>query len=170
MADGFRVDVETAGLLRAMAAMPAAVQARLMEACRETALAIQTSARARLSGMTHGTGETARGIVAEPSYDGKGYVVRTSDMVSGAERARRVELANRFDLSGRNRRFTRSIYESVPHIGLWVEAGTVRGEPRSHTAPARPFLWPAANAENGPYERRVRDAIRDATEDVGLGD
>lgn len=60
-------------------------------------------------------------------------------------------------------------YEQDLHVGLYLEEGTRRGMPRSHTAAARPWLNPAADVEQGPHGRRMRAAIQAAMDAEGLG-
>jgi hypothetical protein len=51
----------------------------------------------------------------------------------------------------------------TPGLPLWIEFGT-----KFHTA--RPFLFASARLEEGPHDRRVREAINAAIHDTGLGD
>lgn len=58
----------------------------------------------------------------------------------------------------------------MPNLPLWIERGTKRGKPGSHTSPARPFLYASALLEAGAYRRRIVDAITSAIDAKGLGE
>lgn len=50
-----------------------------------------------------------------------------------------------------------------PGLPGWLEFGTKK-------MAAQPFLFVSARLEEGPHDRRMRDAIRDAISEGGLGD
>lgn len=57
----------------------------------------------------------------------------------------------------------------MPNLPLWIEKGTRRGKPGSHTQAARPYFYPSVALEQGAHERRIKDAIDDALAAEGLG-
>lgn len=50
----------------------------------------------------------------------------------------------------------------MPNAPLFFDRGTVH-------QPARPFFDVSAQLEQGPHERRIREAIQDAIDEAGLG-
>jgi hypothetical protein len=66
------IDVDTAPLLAALAAIPEAVHAHLKAAAKITAEAIATEARAR---VRRRTGQTGEAITVEETHSGDGYIV-----------------------------------------------------------------------------------------------
>lgn len=58
----------------------------------------------------------------------------------------------------------------MPNLPLWLEMGTDRGRPRSHSMPSRPFFFSSAELEQGPHQRRMTEAVQAAIDSVGLGD
>lgn len=76
MADSFTIDVDTTGLLAALAAIPEAVHAHLKAAAKVTAEAIATEARAR---VRRRTGQTGDAITVEETHSGDGYVIYVGD-------------------------------------------------------------------------------------------
>jgi len=62
-----------------------------------------------------------------------------------------------------------SINKRMPNLPLWIEAGTKRGKPRSHTEPADPYFYPAVRLEEPQHERRIDAAVGAAIEAAGLG-
>jgi hypothetical protein len=59
-------------------------------------------------------------------------------------------------------------FKQEKHVGLWLEHGTRRGRPRSHTAAARPWFWPSVRLEVPQHERRISQAIDDAMKAEGF--
>lgn len=57
----------------------------------------------------------------------------------------------------------------MPNLPLWLEGGTKKGKPGSHTQSADPYFWPAVRLELGAHERRIGDAIDRAIQAEGLG-
>jgi len=142
MADGFTVAVETAAVSAALARLPDAAQALTRAASQLTAERLQAEMRSRVA---RATGQTAEDIlVTEVAGD---FYVHTLDVAP---------------VTGR--------YYQVKHVGLWLEKGTRQGQPGSHAAPARPWFFVSAQLEQGPHERRIREALEQAVDGEGLGD
>jgi hypothetical protein len=135
MAGEMTITVDNAALLKAMADLGPAMERFTMAAAKETADNIVREAQGRVA---RATGETARGIHAEVTHDGKGYVVLDT-----------------------NRR--------MPNLPLWLEFGTQQGKPGSHSSLARPFFFSSAYLEAGAHDRRMREAVQNAIDSVGLG-
>ena len=76
MADSFTMSVDTAPLLAALDAIPAAVRAHLKAAAQITADNIATEARAR---VRRRTGQTGDAITVEETHSGDGYVIYTGN-------------------------------------------------------------------------------------------
>lgn len=58
----------------------------------------------------------------------------------------------------------------MPNLPIWIEFGTKQGKAGSHSAPAHPYIFAAAELEQGAHDRRMREAVQDAIDSVGLGD
>jgi hypothetical protein len=150
MADGFRFSMDARQVLAALERLGPVAEPHIKGAARVTAEAVQRSAQARVARRT---GFTSKNIVVRESTTIKGYVVTMGDVVSEQETARRVQMGMR--------KTAKSKYWNEKHTGLWLEFGT---------AAPRPFRLPAAEIEQGPHLRRVREALQDAEAAVGLGD
>lgn len=145
------IDVDASAVDAALAALPAALEARTNAACQQTAVAIVREAQSRLGRQLKGTSVatkdrpdlgqhlTLSGIHAQPAYDGHGWVV----------------------LSDR---------EPFPNVPLWLEKGTRAGQRANvaRTAPEK-YFYPAITLELGSFEQRLLTAMADAASDVGLG-
>lgn len=57
----------------------------------------------------------------------------------------------------------------MPNLPLWIEAGTKRGKPGSHTQIAAPFFYQSVRLEEGAHARRIIAAVDDAIRVEGLG-
>ena len=141
--DGLRVEADTTALLAALDRLSADVVARHTKpACKVTAERIQAGARARVARRT---GRTAAGITVDESYDKQGYVVLPFNAA--------FELA----LIGAGND------QQPENLPLWLEFGTSR-------MTKRPYFFAAVELERDPHDRRIRAAIQDAIDDVGLGE
>jgi hypothetical protein len=158
MPDGFSITIDDRALLAALDRLGPAVEKYTMPAAKVTANNIQREAQRRVARRT---GATAKGIEVREDYTRTGYVVVTSDVLSSEEHARRQGY--------KTAKLRNATYANIPHVGLYLEEGTIRGEPGSHTSAARPFLFPAAELERGSFERRIREAIQQAIDDEGFG-
>lgn len=137
----FSGEVDSAAVDAAFTALPALLKAHCDDACRITAQAIVTEAKARLQRQIgpQSTGQTVAGIEAKPAYDGNGWVVLADN-------------------------------ERMPNLPLWLERGTSPGKRRNYarTAP-RPFFYASIALEAVAHERRILDAMQASASDVGLG-
>lgn len=57
----------------------------------------------------------------------------------------------------------------MTNLPLWIEVGTKKGKPGSHTQPADPYFWPSVKLESGPHERRISEAVDQGIKAEGLG-
>lgn len=165
----FTVEWDTEAFEKALAGMPAALDARLLSACRETGLALQREMRARLRRQlsANASGETVGGIIAELSFDKHAYIVRTSDVKSEAEReGERIAFEQKLI---RDPRRLAATFRKEKHVGLYLEKGTKPGKRsnRARTAP-RPFFYASVALEAPAHERRVIVAVYGAAAVVGL--
>jgi hypothetical protein len=145
------IDVDTTAVVRALRALPDAVQKHVNDASAMTAQAIVHEAQARLrrqvGSAAHGqrsgrasTGQSARSIYAKPAYDGNGSVVLADN-------------------------------EDQPNLPLWLEKGTRVGNRHNFArTPALPYFYVSIELEMGAHERRLADAMGDAADETGLGD
>lgn len=60
--------------------------------------------------------------------------------------------------------------DRMPMLPDWIDDGTKRGKPRSHSEPARPYFDVSAELEKGAHRRRISDALQECADDMGLGD
>ena len=143
MADGLRLETDTAGLLRALDRLDATLVERYTRpACKVTAERVQAAARAR---VRRRTGRTAAGISVEESRDQQGYVVLPFD----------AAFETALIQSGNNQQ-----PENLPY---WLEFGTKK-------MAKRPYFFAGVDLERGPHDRRIREAVQDAIDASGLGD
>lgn len=165
MPDSFSVTLDDAALLAGLKRLGTTVEKYTIPAALETAKAVQREARARVARRS---GATAEGIVVREDYVRKGYIVTTGDVLAAGERTLSAGLAMGMQ-PGKARKWASRGYTQQKHVGLYLEGGTKKGQPRSHTAAPRPFLGPAADVEQGPHGRRMRAAIQAAIDDAGFG-
>lgn len=59
--------------------------------------------------------------------------------------------------------------DPYPMLPYWIERGTKRHDPHSHTAAARPFFDISAQLSQGSHERRIAEALQAAIDAKGLG-
>lgn len=57
----------------------------------------------------------------------------------------------------------------MPNLPLWIEKGTEKGDPGSHTQAARPYFYVSAQLERGSHFRRLQDVLQEAIDAKGLG-
>jgi hypothetical protein len=62
-----------------------------------------------------------------------------------------------------------SVNRRMPNLPLWIEAGTKRGKPGSHTDPGDPFFYPAIRLELNAHTRRIDEAVARGIAAEGLG-
>lgn len=63
-----------------------------------------------------------------------------------------------------------STNERMPNLPTWLEFGTKRGKSGSHAEPAHPYLFASARLEESGHDARMREAVQDAIDSVGLGE
>ena len=147
MADSLTIDIDTAPLLAALAAIPEAVHAHLKAAAKVTAERIATEARARVARRT---GTTASLITVEETTSGDGYVIYVAPDVT---------LSLHTGPSGR----THTQKVTYNALAGWLEFGT-------KFMSAKPFLFVSARLEEGAHDQRAREAVQDAIDESGLGE
>lgn len=141
--DGLVIDVDTAPLLAALDRLASEVVLRHTKAAAlVTANRIQAEARARVARRT---GLTAQGITVYPTRDGQGYVVMPFNDALERER-----IAAGYDQTAEN-------------LPIWLEFGTKFMAPQ-------PYFFASAKLEENAHDRRMRQAIQDAIDEVGLGE
>lgn len=165
MADGVRFTLDDTALLAALERLGSSVERYTKPAAKVTAQNVQREAKARVARRT---GLTAEGIVMREDYAGVGYVVVTSDVIAEKRDASARVAAGGMRPHAAYKWASRAYYQA-PHVGLWLEQGTLQGKPRSHTAAPRPFFDVAAEVEQAAHGRRMRDAIQQAIDAEGLG-
>lgn len=138
MADLLSVDVDTSRLIAALDRLGDVVHRHVKAAAKVTADRIAAEAKMR---VPRATGETAAGIHVEEAHSGDGYVVLPS--------------VREDKLIWHNRGRGHIQNYSWSNLPWWLESGTWKMAPR-------PFFFPSARLEEGPHDRRVREAIEQA--------
>lgn len=141
MSDGFSAELDIQPVVTAFGRLVEETHRLTQDACRETAQAIAREARQRLARQLgpNATGKTVAGIVAEPAYDGNGYVVMAD----------------------------RDPFPNLPlWLEKGTKPGKRRNYAR--VAP-RPFFYSSIEVEAGAHERRILTALNDAGDASGLG-
>lgn len=168
MADGFSFSVDDRELLAALGRLGKTIERFTMPAAQETARRVQSHAK---SFIAKRSGVTASGILMHDDYWHAGYVVRTRDTLNPGERQAQLEAGMALGSTpSKRRRWASRTYTQDVHVGLYLEKGTVKGKPRSHSSAPRPWLNPATVAEAAPHADRMRVAIRDGISAEGFGD
>lgn len=152
MADGLKVDVDSAALISALRDFPGILQPRVMASCKVSANSILREARSRIRRRS---GKTAGGMRVDETYNGDGYVVVMGDAVAPDETRRRESV-------GGSKRWVRSGAYQEAHVGIYLEFGT-------KSMAMRPFLFASGDLEVGAHRRRVEQAIIDGMRAEGLG-
>ncbi len=140
MADGFTIEVDTDGLVAALTQLGDRAQPFINEASRASADSIVREAKARLQRQL---GPKATGAA-----------------VAGIE-ARPAYNGNGYVVLAAT--------DPKPNLELWLEKGTKKGDPRSHTSPALQFFYASCQLEEGPHLRRIEQAVTAAIAASGLG-
>lgn len=138
--DGVKVDVDATELLASIARLGPAAEAAVDVAALDTSRAIVSEAKSRLQRQLSGS---------------------SSGLTLEGIRIDRADRGGFLVVSDRNP------FRNLP---LWIEKGTKKGKPRSHTHPARPYFYDSAELEEGAHLRRVTEAIERVLADQGLGD
>jgi len=151
VADGFRITAETRGLIDAIDRLGPRVEELCAQAAQVTADNIVREARARLARATsgHGTGLTMKGIVRSPGANrGAGWAVLSS---------RQHPLISWHTMKKTGRSHTQAVTQS--NVPIWLEMGT------RYMAP-RPYFFVSADLEADAHDRRMREAIQRAIDEV----
>jgi hypothetical protein len=141
MADGIQFELETDAIVAAMLDLGDFAQPFVNEASRESAESIEREAETRLQRQL---GPNA-----------------TGNTLAGID-SRPAYDGNGYVVVSENHR--------MPNLPLWIDEGTRRGKPRSHSEPARPYFWVSVQLEEGAHYRRISEAVQDAIDAKGLGD
>lgn len=141
MSDSITIEADASGLEAALNRLGATAQPFVNAASHETADAIVTEAKARLQRQL---GPDATGATVA------GIVDRPAFDGNGW-----IVIVER---------------EALPNLPFWLEKGTKRGKPGSHTAAPRSFFYPSLAIEAGAHQRRLGDALQAAIDAEGLGD
>lgn len=141
MADSITIDADVDGVEAALNEMGAFAQLFVNEASRESAAAIAREMKARLERQL-GPNATGKTVAA---------------------------IANRPAFDG-NGSIVIVEREPFPNLPLWIEKGTKKGDPGSHTAAARPFFYASLAIEANAHQQRIVEALRQAIAEKGLGE
>ena len=149
MADQITAELDAGSLIDAMDRLGNEVLLRHTKgAALVTANNIAAEAQRRIRRRT---GTTAAGITVVEDHEREGYVVKMGD----------VRGPNARQIPGSRRRL--SVHTNDAHVGTYLEYGT-------RDMGAFPFFWQSARLEYGPHDRRMKEAVQDAIDEVGLGD
>lgn len=138
---GFSVDVDYAAVIAALDAYGDRAQSYINDASRESAQSMEREAESRLQRQL---GPNA-----------------TGETLAGIESMPARDGNGYVVVSGNDR---------MPMLPDWIDDGTKKGKPGSHTEPARPFFQVSAELEKGSHRRRISDGLQECAEDMGLGD
>lgn len=141
MSDSITIEADSEGLEAALLGMGATAQPFVNEASHVTADAIVREAKARLQRQL---GPNATGATVAAITDRPAF--DGNGYIVIVER------------------------EPFPNLPLWIEKGTKKGRPGSHTAAARPFFYASLAIEASAHQRRLGEALAAATASVGLGE
>ena len=154
MGDFLSVDVDARGLLAAMDRLGHSLEARLLEVSRDTADQVAREAKSRVARRT---GATAEGIIVERARVGAGYVVIAQKVEP------RVIGPNLLPHHRAALQKLSPLKESRKNIPAWLEFGT-------NKMLRQPFLFPSVEIAREGHMRRLREAVQDGIDAVGLGD
>ncbi len=138
--DSIITEVDDTGVERALLGLADVAQPFVNAASKETAEAIATEMRARLA-RALGPNATGQTVAA-------------------------IHVRPAYDSNGWIIIVER---DPMPNLPFWIEKGTKAGEPRSHTAAARPFFYPSIALEINAHQRRLEAALQQAANVSGLG-
>lgn len=135
------IDLETLDVMAALESLGDAAQMHVNAASLVTAQAVESEAVARLRRQL---GPNA-----------------TGETEAGIE-VKEAYSGNGFVVVSANQR--------MPNLPLWIEDGTRKGKPRSHSEPARKYFYVSVELEQGAHLRRIGEAVADAIVEKGLGE
>jgi len=128
-------------LLAGSRELPAHVTAALRAVAQTTAQRVLSRARANLAAKTKGTGATAKAIYIKDDPANQMFMV-----VSPGVAHARFSLHT---MKRSGRKHTQKV--TLNMLPIWIEHGTVKMAPR-------PYMRPAADAENAAYQRAMEAA------------
>lgn len=140
MADGVTFEMDTTEVIAALTALGDVAQPFINAAAQATADAIVREAKSRLQRQL---GPNATGATVEGITSRPAY--NNDGFIVIAER------------------------EPFPNLPFWLEKGTKKGKPRSHTSAAKPFFYASVLLEEGAHYARIVDAVQQAIDAQGLG-
>jgi hypothetical protein len=143
MAPLLTVEADARELLKMFDVYPDRAEMSIKVVAGETAGLIRNEARARVARRT---GETASHIVAEESYDKKGWVVWVEPDVLISLHTSRT-----------GRQHTQRVTYNA--LGGWLEFGT-------KYMTSRPFLFDSARLYEGDHDRRLRESLQEEADRV----
>jgi hypothetical protein len=150
----FAVVVDYQEVARMLEKLGPAAEAHCLSVAHMTAIAVKQEAVRRIARGV--PGETYKHIIFQGKKAGwPGYVVMLDDVVPPRETARRRAMGLK--------RIAKSKYYQVKHTGLWLEYGYKGLRAKG----PRPWLFPAARAEESGYLRRMAEALSRAIAEVG---
>jgi len=141
MSDSFTIEVDAGGVEAAINRLGEVAQPFVNAASAVTAGAMATEMRARLQRQL-GPDATGKTVA--------GIVAKPAYDGNGY-----VVIAER---------------EPFPNLPLWLEKGTKKGKPGSHTQPAKPYFYSSALLFVGAHQDRIALALQAAIDAQGLGD
>lgn len=145
------VDADPRDVLDALKRVGDAAQNLALAASFHTATAVKAGAISRIAKRRP---ETYKHVIFQGKNRGwPGFVVLMDDVVPPDETARRRSLGMK--------RTAKAKYFQVRHTGLWLEFGTVKMRPK-------PWLFPAARAEESAHLNRLADMLQRAIAEGGF--
>lgn len=141
MADGFEAVMEEAEMVAALNALGDFAQPYINDASGESAKSMENEAVARLRRQL---GPNATGETEAGIWSRPAFDGNGYIVESGNDR--------------------------MPNLPLWIEKGTRKGRPGSHTHAPRNFFFVSADLEKGSHFRRIGEALQQAFDDRGLGE
>jgi hypothetical protein len=146
VADLMTVEVDVSRVLDAFRKLGPSAKNACLAACFHTATAVKAGAQAAIPKRRP---LTYQNIVFESRRVGDGYVV-----MMDRTRPEPVTTA-----SGKSSRGGRG--GGMKHVGSWLEFGTRTQRPK-------PFLFPSAQAQEGPHLQRIAAALDRAVQEAGV--
>lgn len=140
--DLFSISLDTTGLIKAMVHLLPGAEKYTIAAAEVTATRVRDEAQRRLQRST--------------KPDARGVTLRSIQIFEGVKRGPGFAV------------IPKRAY--LPSLPFWIETGTQKGKPGSHTMPPRPFLDPAVELEQAAHQRRMIEAVQQAIRESGLGD
>lgn len=145
MAESTFTQTGLAEMRQAIEQFPAAHTAALRAVAQATAGRVMARAKALLASQTHGTGATAAAITVTEDAANKQFIVSSPGVPHPTISLHTMKRSGR----------THTQKVSQNNLPIWLEYGTVH-------MTARPYMRPAAAAEEAQYARDMENASADA--------